>query len=146
MVWGRSLGSARIRIRRPGRVAGYVLECPYQNLRTAVRNRTRTHLPPPLDWMAYAGLSLMAPLVIRDADLISPVDAAAGIPKTTPVLILAGGNDRSATPAEAHAIGNRIEPQAEVIVFEGAGHLGLYQADPARYREVGLRFLASRGQ
>ena len=88
-------------------------------------------------------MSLTAPLVLGDANRISPIDAAANIPKNTPVLILAGGNDTRATPAEAAAIENRIGPRAELVVFEGAGHLGLHRANPVRYREIGLQFLAS---
>jgi pimeloyl-ACP methyl ester carboxylesterase len=146
LVWGRSLGSAAALFasRELGeRVSGYVFECPYQDLRTAVRNRTRARLVPPFDWVAYTGLSLTAPLVLGDANHISPIDAATNIPKSTPVLILSGGNDTRATPAEAAAIGKRIGPRAEVVVFEGAGHLDLHRADPARYREIGLQFLAT---
>src|SRR5262249_30465739 len=125
------------------RISAYVLECPYQNLRTAVRNRTRTRLVPPFDRAAYAGLSVMAPLVLGDVDRISPIDAAANVPQATPVLILAGGNDRRATPKEAIAIGKRIGTNAEVVAFEKANHLDLHTSDPARYRETGLRFLSS---
>jgi pimeloyl-ACP methyl ester carboxylesterase len=93
--------------------------------------------------VAYAGLSLTAPLVVGDVDRISLLEASRGIPSDTPVLILAGGNDVLATPAEAFAIGERIGPRAEVVVFDGAGHLDLYRTDPNHYREIGLRFLAS---
>jgi pimeloyl-ACP methyl ester carboxylesterase len=144
VVWGRSLGAAAALFAAGelgGRAGGYVLECVYRDLRTAVRNRTRLHLFPPLDRVAYTGLALTAPLVLDDVDRISPLDAAAGIPKDVPVLLLAGAADRHATPAESAAIAERIGPRAEVVVFDGAGHLGF--RDSARYRELGLRFLAS---
>jgi pimeloyl-ACP methyl ester carboxylesterase len=146
VVWGRSLGAAAALFAAGElgeRVGGYVLECVYRDLRTAVRNRTRLRLFPPLDAIAYAGLSLTAPLVLDDVDRISPLDAATGVPKDVPVLLLAGATDRHAPPAESVAIAERIGPRAEVVVFDGAGHLGLQQADPTRYRELGLRFLAS---
>jgi uncharacterized protein len=146
VVWGRSLGGAAALFAAGelgDRVGGYALECVYRDLRTAVRNRTRNNLFPPVDWVAYAGLSLTAPFVLDDVDRISPLDAAGAVPKTLPVLLLAGGRDRHATIAESVAIGVRIGPRAEVIVFDGAGHVGLYRTDSARYREVGLRFLAS---
>jgi pimeloyl-ACP methyl ester carboxylesterase len=147
IVWGRSLGSAAALFAASelgNRVRGYVLECPYRDLRTAVHNRIDVRLPRPLSWMAYAGLSLTAPLVLGDIDRISPRDAARGVPKDVPVLLLAGGNDRLARPEEAAAIAGQIGPRAQVIVFDGAGHLGLDKTDPKRYREIGLRFLASR--
>jgi pimeloyl-ACP methyl ester carboxylesterase len=146
VVWGRSLGAATALFAAGElgeRVGGYVLECPYRDLRTAVRNRTRVHLPWPADRVAYAGLALTAPLVLGDVDRISPLDAAAGVPPSVPVLILAGENDQLATPEEAKAIGERIGPRAEVVVFAGAGHVDLHLIDLARYREVGGRFLAS---
>lgn len=145
VVWGRSLGAAAALFASGElgpRVAGYALECPYRDLRTAVRNRVRVRLPQPFSWAAYTGLSITAPLVIDDVDRISPIDAAAEVPKDVPVLLLAGGADAVATPAEAVAIGERIGRRAEVVVFESAGHVALYATDPERYREVGRRFLA----
>src|SRR5207244_392971 len=88
VVWGRSLGSAAALFASEelgGRVKGYVLECPYQNLRTAVRNRTRVYLPWLIDSIAYLGLMTMSPLVLSDIDRIAPLEAADGIPEGTPV-------------------------------------------------------------
>lgn len=147
VVWGRSLGAAAALFAAEElgeRVGGYVLECPYRDLRTAVRTRTRLHLFWPADRAAYAGLAVTAPLVLGDVDRISPLDASARVPKGVPVLILAGGADPLATPAEATEIGERIGPRAEVVVFPGAGHVNLYRTDPTRYRELGLRFVASK--
>jgi uncharacterized protein len=146
IIWGRSMGSAAAMFTASelgNRVGGYALECPYRDLRTAVHNRTRARLPPLLSWGAYVGLSLTAPLVLGDVDRISPVDASAGVPKDIPVLLLAGGNDRLAMPSEALALAEQIGSRAQVVVFEGAGHLELHRTDPIRYREIGLRFLAS---
>jgi pimeloyl-ACP methyl ester carboxylesterase len=144
VVWGQSLGAAAalFAARDLGpRAGGYVLECPYRDLRTAVRNRTHFYLPPVADRVAYAGLALTAPLVLPDAGAISPLDAAAGIPPGTPVLVLAGGADRRATPGEARAIADRIGPDAVLVVIEGGDHLALRQADPGRYRAAVRAFL-----
>jgi uncharacterized protein len=146
IIWGRSLGSAAALFAASelgNRVGGYILECPFRDLRTAVHNRTRLRLPLPLSWIAYAGLSFTAPMVLGDIDRISPLDASAGVPKDTPVLILSGGIDRMATQEEAFALAERIGSRAQCIVFEGAGHLDLCRNYPDRYREIGLRFLAS---
>lgn len=146
VVWGRSLGAAAALFAAGelgGRVGGYVLECPYRDLRSAVRARTRLYLFWPADRAAYAGLAVTAPLVLGDVDRISPLEAAAHVPKDVPVLVLAGGADPLATPEEAAEIGGRIGPRAEVVVFPGAGHVALCRTDPARYRELGLRFVSS---
>jgi pimeloyl-ACP methyl ester carboxylesterase len=145
VIWGRSLGSAAALFAAADlgpRVRGYVLECPYRDLRTAVRNRTRLHLPLLLDRVANAGFSVAGPAVLPDADRISPLDAAAGVPPGTPVLVLAGGADRHATADEAREIAERIGPAAELVVIDGAGHLALDRADPEQYRTAVRAFLA----
>ena len=78
------------------RVQGYVLECPYDDLKTAVWNRIENALPPILDWVAYQGLVLVSPLVIPELGRISPIAAIESMPADLPVLILAGGRDRRA--------------------------------------------------
>lgn len=149
VIWGQSLGSAAALFAAEElgqgaggkRVHGYVLECPYRDLWTAVRNRTRTYLPPLLDSVAYTGLVVVSPLVLEDVDRISPVEAAAKVPRDLPVLLLAGGEDRRAQPQEAREIQQRLGPQARLIVIEGADHLRLLQADPEQYRVCVTRFL-----
>jgi fermentation-respiration switch protein FrsA (DUF1100 family) len=144
VVWGRSLGSAAA-IFAAGdlgtRVAGYLLECPYRDLGTATWNRVRRVLPIGLDALAWSGLRLMAPLVVGDVSRIAPVEAVAGVPESVPILILAGGADRRATPAEAEAIFDRVQSHARLVVFEGADHVQLDTKNPGRFRAVVLDFV-----
>jgi alpha-beta hydrolase superfamily lysophospholipase len=138
LVHGTSLGAAAATFacgELARRVHGYVLECPYRDLKTAVRNRTREYLPPLLDWFAYEGLLAVAPLVLPDLERISPVDAVAKIPEGVPVLVLAGGQDRKALPEEARAIFDRVRSHARLSIFDSAGHLRLHATDPERYRK-----------
>jgi uncharacterized protein len=148
VVWGRSLGSAAALFAASDlgpRVGAYILECPYRDLQTAVRNRLRQRLPPGLDHVGYAGLRLTAPLVLPDFDSISPLDAAAAVPRKTPVLVLSGSEDYRATPADAGEIAGRLGPGAELVVIEGGDHLKLPDPDPARYRATVLGFLEKCG-
>jgi len=87
-----------------------------------------------LDLIAFTGLDLMSPLVLADAEKISPLHAAGAIPKATPVLVLAGGKDRHARPEEARAITERIGPQAELVIVEEGEHLNLARPDPDALR------------
>ena len=74
-VVGRSLGAAAAIFSAEelkGQIAGYFLEQPYKDLKSAVWCRVHYHLPPGLDWFAYFGLRLWAPVFLPispDADL-----------------------------------------------------------------------------
>lgn len=125
------------------RARGYVLECPYRDLKTALWNRTESYLPPVLDRLAYGGLVAVAPLVLPHVEAIAPVEAVAGIPEGVPVLILAGGRDVLARPEEARAIRERLKDRATLVIFGAAGHLRLPDAEPDRYRAEVVAFLRS---
>jgi len=123
------------------RVRGYILESPYRDLRTAVWNRLHDTLPPVLDRVAYAGLLAVSPLVIPHIDRISPWRAIGDMPGDTPVLILAGENDRRARPEEAAALYDRVRDHGRLVFFKGADHLHMLDRDPERYRREILAFL-----
>jgi pimeloyl-ACP methyl ester carboxylesterase len=143
VVWGQSLGSAAALFASEElgeRVDGYILECPYRDLWTAVRNRTRLYFPPVVEFVAYSGMAVVGPAVLPYADRVCPVAASSGV--TGRALVLAGGADGKARPEEAREIAERIGERAELVVFEGAGHMGLCKAHPQRYRALVLKFLA----
>jgi uncharacterized protein len=146
VIHGQSMGSAAALFaagRLGERVKGYMLECPYQDLRTAVWKRMETYLPAPLDSIAYAGLLTVSPLALPQLDEISPQNAAAAVPAGMPVLILVGGADQLAGPEQAAAIAERCGGKTTVAVFEGAGadHQPFFPSDPARYRTLLLDFV-----
>ena len=143
-VLGPSLGAAAALFAAEElghRVAGYILESPYQDLRIAVRNRTANSLPPVLDWIAYRGLLAVSPLVLPHLDRISPHDAISKVPADIPILILAGDEDISARRAEARALHERARTHAELHLFPGARHLQMMVLDPARYQKAVFDFL-----
>ena len=139
LVQGVSLGAAAALYAAEElgtRVRGYVLEAPYADLRTAVRNRAENYLLFPMDWIAYAGLELAGPLVLPELDRMAPVEAIGAIPGSVPVLVLAGGRDRRARPDEARALYRRIRAHGRLVWFERAGHESFYAHDPSLYQEV----------
>lgn len=148
VVHGTSLGAAAATFAAgdlAGRVRGYILESPYRDLKTAVRNRTRANLPPGLDALAYAGLRLVAPIVLPQLDQIAPVEAIGAIPARVPVLILAGGADILARPEEARALLERVRGHGRLELFERATHHDLPRVEPSRYRRSLLGFVAAIG-
>ena len=87
IVFGQSLGAAAaiFAAKELGtRVSGYILESPFQDVRTAVWRRLQMRLPPVLDGIAYTGMSIVSPWVIPDLNRISPLAAIDTIPASTP--------------------------------------------------------------
>jgi pimeloyl-ACP methyl ester carboxylesterase len=145
VVWGQSLGSAAAVFAAEElgqRVQGYILECPYRDLRTAVRNRCELYLPPILSDLAYAGLSTVSPIILPDVDRISPVDSAASIPASARILVLAGAADRLARPEEARAIFEQVKSHARLVMIEGGDHGQLATADAEGFRAAVLGLVA----
>jgi alpha-beta hydrolase superfamily lysophospholipase len=144
VVHGTSLGAAAA-IYAAGdlkeRVGCYILEAPYRDIYTAVRNRTSAYLPRPLGFLAFAGLVGVSPLFLPDAQRMAPVERIADIPASTPILLLAGGRDDRSRPEEMEEMQARVSSHARLINFDGAGHEALRQDDPARYREQTLGFI-----
>ncbi len=144
VLFGQSLGAAAALFAAEplgDRVAGLILECPYENLYTAARNRTRAYLPAPLDFVAYAGLRVAAPIVLPDVDRINLVDAAGRVPAKMPVLVLAGGKDDRARPEEARRIVDRLGSRARLEVMADAKHLNLCECDRSNYLRCVVDFL-----
>ncbi len=143
-VQGTSLGAAAA-IYAGGelqtRVSGYILECPFRDIRSAVRNRVSAFLCFPLDNIAYAGLNLVGPIFLPEMERMSPVDRIAEIPATVPLLIMAGGRDNRARPEEVEAIYRRVDSHARLVVFPEASHGEFYLQGGKAYREAVLGFL-----
>ena len=67
VIDGNSMGSAAAIFAAEElghRVAAYILESPYQDLKTAVWNRIDNRLPAGLSHAAYGGLRLVSPLFL----------------------------------------------------------------------------------
>ncbi len=147
-IVGRSMGAAAAIFAAEElktEVAGYFLEQPYKDLKSAVWNRLQNHLPPVLDWVAYRGMRLWAPAFLPvDSDQISPYEHIAAIPPSVPVVIITGSADRDARPDEVKAVASRVRSGAKLVVFEGAGHEDLERRDPQLYRASLMELLRSR--
>lgn len=139
VVWGKSLGSAAALFAGPlleKHVAGYILECPYQDIDTATHNRLKAYLPHVIAEVAFFGLKIVRPLVLPVDNTRSPFEAASRIPTSAPILLLAGSADTRARPSEARQIYNRVASHARLVVIPDGKHLQLRQAAPEQYDEA----------
>jgi uncharacterized protein len=143
LVMGTSMGAAAAIFAAGAlghRVQGYILESPYQDLKTAVWNRTEVYLPPVFSHAAYMGLRAVGPFFLPNLDEISPLKAISGIPNDVPVVILAGTADRLARPSEAQALYRLVAAHGRLVKFPGAGHHDLPGSDPDLFKRTLLDF------
>ncbi|MGA2065096.1 MAG: alpha/beta fold hydrolase [Thermoguttaceae bacterium] len=147
-IVGRSLGAAAAIFAAgdlDGSVAGYFLEQPYKDLKSATWNRLQHYLPPVLDWTAYGGLRMWAPVFLPvEPDQLSPYEHIQDIPASVPVVFVTGSADRHARLDEVTAMYRCIESHAELVVFDGAQHVDLDRADPELYRTTLFKSLDKR--
>lgn len=145
VVWGTSMGAAAACFACEGlgdKVSGYILECPFQNLRIATRNRVQLVFPAGVEYAVYQSLNLIAPVFLGDIDRIAPETAAAKIAPGVPMLILAGEHDRLATPQESMAIAQSAGPCARCCVIPNGQHSNLIFTNPDALRREYDRFFA----
>jgi uncharacterized protein len=144
-VIGRSLGAAAAVFAAKdldNRVAGYFLEQPYKDLRSAVWNRLQNHLPPVLDWIAYGGLRIWSPVFLPVAlDRLSLSDRITDVPAAVPIVIITGSADRHARLEDVRLLFDRVQTHAKLVIFDGAIHQSLDRYDPDRYRATLFDFL-----
>lgn len=141
VLFGKSMGSAAI-LRAVGALGApadaLVLENPYDRLVTTVGHRFEAMGLPAQPGagllVLWGGLELGF-----NGFAMNPVDFAANV--RTPTLLLSGADDPRVHVDEVEAIRASLEGPAELVVFPGVGHVGLWSADPARWRAAVDGFL-----
>lgn len=141
VLYGKSMGSAAV-LRAVGVLGAaadaLVLENPYDRLLTTVGHRFEAMGLP-----AQPGAALLVfwggvELGFNGFEM-NPVDFAANI--QAPTLLLNGEDDPRVHLAEVESIRAALAGPADLVVFPGAGHVGLYSADAALWRSSFTAFL-----
>lgn len=138
---GKSMGSAAV-LRAVGTLDTHadalILENPYDRLVTTVGHRFEAMGLP-----AQPGASLLVfwggVQLGFNGFAMNPVEFAANI--HVPTLLLVGESDPRARPVEVESIRAALDGPAEVVVFPGAGHVGLYAADAEFWHSAVTGFL-----
>lgn len=144
IVVGQSLGAAAAIFAAPdlgSAVAGYALECPYTDLKTALRRRAEMSLPWPLSLVGYAGMRIAAAYYLPHLAEIAPIEAIKNVPAEATILILAGGQDRRSTLADVDRLAAAAGKRARVRIFAKAGHLNFVSTEPEDYRHALTTFV-----
>ncbi len=142
VLFGKSMGAAAA-LRAVGslgtRADALVLENPYDQLLTTVAHRFEAMGLP--DQPGAALLTLWGGALLGyNGFAMNPVDFAPAV--TARTLLLHGEHDPRVRVDEVESIQRQLGGPSELVVFPGAGHAGLYAADPARWRDAVTGFLA----
>ena len=137
-VWGGSLSAAAAIFAAPeleSEVDHWLLECPYADLETAVRQRLDRFLPPVLVPVAEWNLHRGADVILPHWRKISPLEAARRFPQRGSVTIVTGKLDTRATPTESQLIATAMGPHARVVIVDNADHMQTFAVDRKTYED-----------
>lgn len=99
------------------------------------------NVPPTITWVAKFITSLRIDVNWKSIDYV----ADAGTNLRTPVLVHHGTDDQSVPVTQSIEFAEQAPDQVRLIQVAGAEHMGSFEADPARYVEEVLDFLAEVG-
>ncbi|HVJ84447.1 MAG TPA: alpha/beta fold hydrolase [Caulifigura sp.] len=146
-ICGRSMSSAAAIFAAKelgNRVAGYWLEQPYNSLETAAWRRLQQQLPPVCDAVAFTGMRLwgrvLLPVSLAE---IAPCQCICDIPEHCPLVILSGDADGNLPLADVQEVFEQVKDRAKLVVFRGAGHIGMPESDLVLYERELDEFLAA---
>jgi len=136
-ICGRSMSSAAAIFAAEElgqRVAGYWLEQPYNSLEAAAWRRLQRQLPPIFDIAAFTGMRLWSAAILPvSLSEIAPSRCICNVPAECPLVILSGDADDNLPLEDVQELVAPVRERAKLIVFQGAGHIGMPETDPSLY-------------
>jgi alpha-beta hydrolase superfamily lysophospholipase len=144
IIWGQSMGAAAALFAAETlgtQIDGYILEAPFQDLKTAVWTRLNQRLPPIFSHVAYAGMVLAGQIVVPHLDEISPATAISKVPASIPILIVAGNHDPLATMPEAEAILQCSGSNCRLEAINSHAHIPALLADRKKCQDAVSGFI-----
>jgi uncharacterized protein len=141
-LYGHSMGGATaiMAMAQLPQAHTLIVDTAYTSLRDVVGDGVNalTGLPPfPWDWLVVWMTGRMSN---TDAFAVRPIDAIPTI-APRPVLFLHGSADSTISLKHGRALYDAAQDPKQWVVFEGAGHGGLYEYDPPLYETTILTFL-----
>jgi uncharacterized protein len=142
-VLGTSLGgAAAILSEKPLEADAMVLEAVFGSFDEALANRLALRFGS-VGWLLFPLFKYQVePRLGFDPDTLKPAAAVATV--RAPLLLIAGGADRRATPAEMMRIYATANEPKELWIVPGAAHVDFYRFAPAEYERRVLGFFVSR--
>lgn len=126
-------------------IDGVVLESPGADWEGILRDKATEHRLP--RWIADWGMGMLRRGIVAsgerdgiDFGVLRPAELARGI--DVPVLLLASPNDRFVPWHGSQVIAAERPDYVQFVSIPGAGHVRLWNADPERWEQVVLSFVA----
>lgn len=139
-VIGQSLGGAAALLGdRPLQVDAMVLEAVYSDIELAARNRLQMRFGALGDWLLPLLTLQLEPRAGVSADQLRPIERIDEV--RSPVLIMAGSDDRHTTLAESQRLFAAANQPKRLWVVPGAAHVDLHRFAPQAYRAQLIAFL-----
>ncbi len=124
----------------PRQVLGVVLESPVLDWNATIMQRARAlHTPAVAIWLGERLATVRAGL---DWNALDRVAHTAGV--TTPILLFHCVHDPLAPIARSEAFARALPRLVTLVRVEGDGHVDAWNADPVRYADTLVRWLAER--
>lgn len=141
VLFGRSMGAAAVLgaiARHAVKPAAVVIECPFDRMLNAVRNRFGSlGVPsfPCAELLVFwggrqIGFDGFDNNPVRDAERVD-----------CPVLVMGGGKDARATPLQVRAVFDQLPGEKQFHLFENAGHEPFRKSDPPAWDRIVSEFL-----
>lgn len=141
VLFGRSMGSVAM-LRAVGilnvKTDALILECPFDRMLNAVKNRFRAMGVP-----SFLGAEMLVFWGGRrlgfDGFAHNPAVYAEAV--SLPTLILTGSDDTRTTPEQVRSVHDRLRGPKRLVIIEGAGHEPLLGKSPAAWNGAVREFL-----
>jgi alpha-beta hydrolase superfamily lysophospholipase len=135
ILFGRSMGAAAV-LRAAGpmhvKADALILECPFDRMLAAVKNRFRAMgLPvsPGAEMLVFWGGRRLG----FDGFAHNPEEYAEQI--EIPTLVMSGSRDARATPEQVRSVHDRLRGPKHLVMFERAAHEPLFKTDPVQWSQ-----------
>lgn len=138
-VIGVSLGGAATLLGESAEIDALVLESVYPTIHQAVHNRVQMKCGPFSYILSPLLIMQIRPRLGFSANELRPIDHL--IEFDCPILIAAGDLDQHTPLSESKAMYKLARDPKELVLFEDAAHVDLFQHDPEKYEDRIVSFL-----
>lgn len=141
VLYGSSMGGAavlRAMAAKGVTPIAAIVECPFDSLLSAVKNRLRMMRVPSFP-LAHLMVFWGGVQFGYNGFAHRPVDYASNV--TTPTLVIGGGEDRRVTLPQLRSVYDTLAGEKQLVIFQKSGHGGYVDDDERRWKKAVREFI-----